>query len=214
LAFLLFLIKWNAVARSIFWGEEFMESENLRNARDQELILAIKDSQHRAFEVFFQRHFDKIYHFIWQLIRNDEAANDLAQNTFVKLWEIRHKLQPEKSSRALLQTIARNQAISWLRMPRNRHISIEGFDFPENEKMEESDELARKLHSVIKELDEPLRVVINLRLRGIKDKEIAELLNLSTAAVDKRKTKAFKIIRARLQPFLCFGIIFLKIISW
>jgi RNA polymerase sigma-70 factor (ECF subfamily) len=177
-----------------------MTLEILNTASDEELVSAIKNSDHCAFEVFFRRHFESIYHYIWQFIRNEEAANDLTQNTFVKIWEIRKMLDPDKSTAAFVQAIARNQALSWLRMPRNRHLSLEEYDFPEEDTKLENDELIRKLHNVIKELKEPLRVVINLRLRGLKDKEIADLLNVSIATVDKRKSKAFRIIRERLQP--------------
>lgn len=178
--------------------------EIVSDTPDAQLIEAIKHSDHVAFEVFFRRHFEAVYQSIWQLIRNDEVANDLAQETFVKAWEKRQALDPEKSSKAFLQAIARNQALSWLRMPRNRHHSLEGYDFPEEESLEENDEVQRKLHWVIKDLPEPLRVVVNLRLRGFKDKEIADLLTVSVATVDKRKTKAFAFIREHLQPYLCY----------
>jgi len=187
-----------------------MTLEILTTTSDAELVSAIKSSDHCAFEVFFRRHFESIYHLIWQFIRNEEAANDLAQDTFVKIWEMRKKLDPHKSSTAFLQVIARNQALSWLRMPRNRHLSLEGYDFPEEDAEVDHDELIRKLQKAIKELEEPLRVVINLRLRGLKDKEIADLLNVSIATVDKRKSKAFSIIRERLQSSLLL-VVFLGI---
>ncbi len=175
---------------------------------DKELVSAIKNSDHCAFEVFFRRHFECIYRFIWQFVRNEETANDLAQDTFLKIWEMRKRLDPDKSVKALLQAIARNQAISWLRIPQNRHLSLDGYDFPEKNAKVTNDELIGRLHNVIKELEEPLRVVINLRLRGLKDKEIADLLNVSIATVDKRKSQAFRIIRKRLHSFLSLLIFF------
>ncbi len=179
-----------------------MPDDNLNNAADKELVKAIRNSNQAAYEVFFRRHFESIHYLIWQLIHNDEAANDLCQNTFIKIWEIRKSLDPEKSAKAFLQVIARNQALSWLRMPRNRHLSLEEHDFPVEGAEEENEELTQKLHTAIKDIEEPLRVIINMRLRGFKDKEIADLLSVSIATVDKRKTKAFNIIRQRLQPFL------------
>jgi len=191
-----------------------MTLEILNTTSDEELVHAIKNSDQSAFAVFFCRHFENIYQLIWQFIRNEEAANDLAQDTFVKIWEIRKKLDPDKSTTAFLQVIARNQAISWLRMPRNRHLSLEGYDFPEENAEVDRDEMIRKLQEVIKELEEPLRVVINLRLRGFKDKEIADLLNVAIATVDKRKSKAFSIIREQLQPFLFLLIFFKSLFAW
>jgi len=101
-----------------------MAHEIVKETPDQELIEAIANSDHDAFEVFFRRHFESTYRLIWQLIRNGEDSNDLAQNTFVKLWEKRKTLDSAKSTVAFLQAIARNQALSWLRMPRNHHLSL------------------------------------------------------------------------------------------
>ncbi len=173
----------------------------MEKKQDQELISAIKRSDRRAFETFFRRHFKNIYQRIWQLVQNEEVARDLTQSTFVKLWEVRKTLDPQKYNRAFLQIMARNLTISWLRKPENRNFSLQSCDFLQEDYDDKEIELAHKLHQVIKELEEPLRVVLNLRLRGFKDKEIAEILGVSVATVDKRKTKAFRILRARLKDF-------------
>ncbi len=170
---------------------------------DQELVPALKNSDRRAFEVFFHRHFESVYRLVWELVRNEEAAHDLTQSAFLKIWEVRETLDPNRPADGFLRVVARNLAVSWLRRPNNRHhLSVEEYDVAQEDHQGDLDELSERLHAAIRELEEPLRVVLNLRLRGFKDKEIAEILGVSVATVDKRKTKAFRILRERLREYL------------
>lgn len=172
---------------------------------DRYLTEAIRRSDHRAMEIFFHRHYESVFRLVWRLVRNTEVANDLTQEAFVKLWEMRERLDPGKSVVALLHVAARNRALSWLRRPVNRQLSLEEVNTALLTASEEESDLVQALHWFIGELDEPLREVVVLRLRGFKDREIADLLGIAVATVDKRKTRAFQFLREKLAPLLTCG---------
>ena len=112
---------------------------------DVALVKAIKNSDRKAFHIFFERYYQSIYLHIWHIIHEDQAAYDLAQETFFKIWEKRTELNPEKSIKSFLQVISRNTAISWLRDPRNRHVSLDDKDYPAENPEEGKEELIQEL---------------------------------------------------------------------
>lgn len=57
----------------------------MKRMDDRELITAYIDGNEKAFEVLLMRHKDKIYRFIYLKIRNQELAEDIFQETFVKI---------------------------------------------------------------------------------------------------------------------------------
>ncbi len=67
------------------------------------------------FEQVLRDHLKPIYNFIYRLIGDAAAADDVTQETFIKAWRAADRYNPEYPLRAWLFTIARNAATDWLR---------------------------------------------------------------------------------------------------
>jgi RNA polymerase sigma-70 factor (ECF subfamily) len=67
------------------------------------------------FNLILRDHLKPIYNFIYRLIGDAAAADDVAQETFIKAWRAADRYNPEYPLRAWLFTIARNTATDWLR---------------------------------------------------------------------------------------------------
>jgi RNA polymerase sigma-70 factor, ECF subfamily len=82
---------------------------------DAELIRAYADGDEGAFETLVLRYVGPIYRFSFRLVRDAHNAEDLTQETFIKVWKNLSRFDPSKSFKAWIFAIARNTAIDAIR---------------------------------------------------------------------------------------------------
>ena len=171
---------------------------------DQQLTIAIKRSDADAFEAFYHKYFESIFQFLWRLTLNSEEARDLTQEAFLRIWETHERLQPERSIKAYLYRIANNLAVDHLRRKPVQADYLAQMPSAEMVSFQEENVLLReKILSSIEGLPDPLRLVFTLsRFEGLKYVEIAEALGVSIKTVESRMSKALKILREKVHPFL------------
>jgi RNA polymerase sigma-70 factor (family 1) len=154
----------------------------------------------------YQRIFKELYkpirNFIYFKCSDIDMAEDLAQDTFVKLWETRHKIE-RKTVKAYLYTIAQNLTINQLKRKQlmYKFIKKPGLDrdFDTPEKLVEMQDYEKKLNAVIAMLPDGGREVFLMnRLEDLTYVEIASRLGLSVKAVEKRMSKVLRIFRDNL----------------
>ena len=94
---------------------------------DVELVARVREHEANAFELLFARYRESIHRHLAQIVRDDEAARDLLQEVFVRLWTHAGQWDGRGPFKAWLYRIATNHAISYLRTPRRRkEQSLEG----------------------------------------------------------------------------------------
>jgi RNA polymerase sigma-70 factor (family 1) len=154
----------------------------------------------------YQRIFKELYkpirNFIYFKCSDIDLADDLAQDTFVKLWETRHKIE-RKTVKAYLYTIAQNLTINQLKRKQlmYKFVKKPGIDrdYDTPEKLAEMQDYEKKLNSVIAMLPDGGREVFLMnRLEDLTYVEIASRLGLSVKAVEKRMSKVLRIFRDNL----------------
>lgn len=83
---------------------------------DRELWERILRGDAHAFDGFYQQNYSSLFRFIRQLLGSESAAQDVAQDIFLRLWQGPNGFQPAKGSlRAYLFGIARNRCAEWWR---------------------------------------------------------------------------------------------------
>ncbi len=180
----------------------------LSNRSDNEVIEAIKSSDVDAFKVLYDRYHKSLFNFLWRRIRNHEVSKDLLQELFIRIWKNRMNLDSGRSITAYLYRIAHNLTIDHLRKKSVAQdyladISDEDMSF-EEERFDLSDTILNTIHA----LPTPLQQVFTLnRFEGLKYREIADVLNVSIKTVESRMSKALRILREKLAPFLTSMII-------
>ncbi len=87
----------------------------MENLEDTDLIRAYANGDERAFELLVSRYVGPLYRFLFRLVRNAQTAEDLSQETFVKVWKSLKRYDPSKSFKAWIYAIARNTALDALR---------------------------------------------------------------------------------------------------
>jgi RNA polymerase sigma-70 factor (ECF subfamily) len=183
-----------------------------KSADDSSLFRKIKKGDEEAFELLFYRYYPRLFTFARDVVQSENIANDMVQDVYLKLWEKRGDLR-DISVKNLLYTMVRNQCLNYLRNKRvinNKKVTLSemnqveelyGIDFHSKipEKLLEQ-QLEEEIHHVMNKLPEKSREVFRLsRIKGLKNKEIAEELNVSQKNVEKHISKALQLFRKYFQ---------------
>jgi RNA polymerase sigma-70 factor (ECF subfamily) len=171
-----------------------------------------------ALSTLMERHGQKLFHFLVRLLQNETDAAELAQETFVRIYQSRGKFDPGQKFTTWLYTIASNLVRDRFRW-RSRHpqVSLEaenertdtnlkeiisGIDPAPDEQMQ-SAERATMVRKAIAALPEELRQPLILALyQELPQADIAAVLNCSAKAVEMRIYRARQQLRATLSQIL------------
>tara|TARA_R110001583_G_scaffold4430_1_gene25637 strand:+ start:4580 stop:5080 length:501 start_codon:yes stop_codon:yes gene_type:complete len=159
------------------------------------------DKEH--FKYLFDTYFDAIRNYLYFRSRNAELATDIAQECFMRVWEKRDSFK-DPPVKALLYKIANDLFISKYRkdlVAQSYIANTKQYDETESpEKILEYKELNRRYEFALTQLSEKQRVVFLMsRNEGYKYAEIAERLNLSVKAVEKRMKHALQFLKKALK---------------
>ncbi len=155
------------------------------------------------FKILFDENFDKLRNFVYYRCCDTEVATDIAQEVFMKVWE-RQVDKPPKEVVPLLYKIARDILVS-----RYRHEEVEkrfqaepppNDHHPSPEEELQYEELKATYEEALSEMPESQREVFLMsRNDELKYNEIAERLELSVKAIEKRMRGALQFLRVKLQ---------------
>lgn len=155
-----------------------------------------------GFKKLFDKYFDNLRNYIYYRCGDSDLATDIAQETFMKIWEKKINVYEGKEI-GLLIKIANDLFISIHRKIKRgqkfrNSISIDNeMKTPEVELTYK--ELNQKYENALSDLGEKQRTVFLLnRVDGLKYSEIAQNLGISVKAVEKRMSHALEYFRKRL----------------
>lgn len=164
----------------------------------------LRDSDRRAFTALFHALYPDVLWYARQ--RAGTAADDLVQEAFVRLWERREEVDPERSVRALLYVTVRNLALNRTRNAATRR-ALEATRgrpgaAPCPDDLAAADQLGQRLRAWIDDLPDRQREAFELsRFCGLSHEEIARVMDLSVHTVEKHVTRALRRLRQRLHSF-------------
>lgn len=154
----------------------------------------------RAFEELYERMRRLVYSVCLGVVRDSAAAEELAQDTFVTVWEQAPDFRGEGFKTWIL-TIAKNKALNALRKTKREFPA----DFTENETLggcytiDSAAETGIALSAALSLLSETDREIVLLRNSGMKAKELAEFLGLPRGTVSWRYSEALKLMKKYLE---------------
>jgi len=176
---------------------------------DTELVAQTRAGERAAFNELVERHARKIFRTARHITKNDEDAEDVLQEAFLKAYTRLDQFQGDAQFYTWLTRIAVNESLMRLRKHRNSktvsldeqletedsHISREvASDGPNPEQTYRQEETRKVVEDAIDSLAEGYRAVFVLRdVEGFSTEETGQMLELSISAVKSR------LLRARLQ---------------
>ncbi len=188
---------------------------------DREIIRAILQGRKELFSLLVQRYEDRIFNYIYYLVKQRQEAEDLAQTTFVKVFFALRQYNHTYEFSTWLYSVARNVCLDYFRkrkkqeMDLSLNVSVNGDQDTEMGELLEEDhspdplkvvldaELQEKLRIAIEGLPVKLREVIVLRhLEGRSYEEIAEITRLPVGTVKSYLHRARKKLKEDLRGYV------------
>lgn len=154
---------------------------------------------HSEFKTLFENYFPQVRNYVLFRSGNTETATDIAQETFLTIWEKQNKIQPEKL-KGLLFKIANDKFISFYRKEKRSFEFFNHFEMNDNEsspeEIAEFNETKERYRHALAGMPEKQRTVFLLsRVDNLKYHEIAEMVGISQKAVEKRMKAALDYLR-------------------
>jgi RNA polymerase sigma factor (sigma-70 family) len=187
-------------------------SSVLGTTPDAELVLAARGGDRRAFSILFERWFDRSYDVAWRIVRNPDTAAEVAQDTFLVVWEKLDTLRdPEAFGGWVLRT-SRNRALNRLeREGRSRAFDTEdtvAMVDRERSAVDVADEIVRQeQHDLVwaaaAALGERDASILDLHLRHDLDPgQIAEALDITPNAAHQTLFRLRKRLEGAIRSYV------------
>lgn len=174
---------------------------------EKRLLTELKNGSFQAFERLYNMYSGKLYNFIMRISSgNQYMAEEVVQSAFIRVWEVRERVEPESSFISFLCTIAKNLLMNMYQRQTveyvyNEYLKNTGVD--RDSQTEESIYL-RFLNEYIDSLAEELpaqrkKIFILSKRQNYTNKEIAEMMGISESTVATQLSLAVKFMREQLM---------------
>lgn len=169
------------------------------------LILLLKDDNTSAFEEIYNRYNRKVYAFAFKMLNSEDEANEIVQNVFVRIWEIRKNIDVKKSFNSYLFKISKNIILNQWRKNSNHQIYLNHVISGTNlyyleESSIEYSELLSIMEELISRLPEKRKTIFLMsRNEGYSYKVIAEKLKISLNTVETQISRSLEFLRKELK---------------
>ncbi|WP_455584787.1 RNA polymerase sigma-70 factor [Bacteroides sp.] len=176
---------------------------------ESDLITGIRNGNVQCFEKLFIKYYSHFNQFIFGFVKNEWISEDITQNTFIKVWINREKLQSDLSIHSYLYVIAKYEIYNYFRSKQNQVVErfLDGVHdiavTPNTENELLLDEMQDTITTTIEAMPEKRRIIFKMsRFEHKSAKEIAEIMNISARTVEKHIELALRELRTKLTPFL------------
>ena len=174
---------------------------------EKRLLTELKNGSFQAFERLYNMYSGKLYNFIMRISSgNQYMAEEVVQSAFIRVWEVRERVEPESSFISFLCTIAKNLLMNMYQRQTveyvyNEYLKNTGVD--RDSQTEESIDL-RFLNEYIDSLAEELpaqrkKIFILSKRQNYTNKEIAEMMGISESTVATQLSLAVNFMREQLM---------------
>lgn len=174
---------------------------------DKKILIAAKRKNFKAFEAILSHYEKVIFNYIFRLVNHRQDAEDLTQETFIKVYTHLSSIDPEKSFRAWLYKIATNVTYDWFRK-KGAHPELfiiddplAGFETIDEESTYLKIEKAQDLLKALAGIKPIYRTVLDLFYhQGLSYEEVAQSLAIPLNTVKTHLFRAKRALKQALGP--------------
>ena len=176
-------------------------------SKDAELVKKLKDPTQKdtAFSELLDVYQERLYWHIRKLVTTHENADDVLQNTFVRVYKSIHKFEEKSTLHTWMYRIAYNESMRLLE--KNNKKSFDDIDEVSNCHLEvlfedeyfDGNEIQRKLQQIIDGLKEKQKRVFQMKyFDDLSFRQISEILSISENTLKSTYYTAVKIIEEKI----------------
>lgn len=174
--------------------------------KDLDIISGLKSGFEKAYEQLFFDYYPQLTVFAKKYVQDIEMAKEIVQTIFIRIFEKRKSIIIETSIKSYLYQSVRNECLNHIRHENihNEHIKqyrlqSENNSIEWSDKMDET-ELEYKIFQSVEKLPKQCQKIFKMsRIEGKKNKEIAEILQISKRTVETQISRALKVLRKELK---------------
>jgi RNA polymerase sigma-70 factor (ECF subfamily) len=176
--------------------------------QDHELLALVQDGNGHAFAVLVERHNERFYRLAYRYLQSKEAAEDVVQDAFVKLWENPALWQPARNSKftTWFYRIVVNLCLDVRKKKKPETLENDAFIADEREPVDEAMMRAQEqkmLEREIAALPERQRMALSLCFdEELTNQEAAEVMGLNLKALQSLIMRAKTTLKERMKAHL------------
>lgn len=180
-----------------------MKEEELRR-----LIQLMKKNDGKAFEEFFNLLYPRFYRYAYLYLKSDVLTEELVSDVFLKLWNVRDKLNEIKQLEFYLFRSVKNQALTYLKRnsrqpePITEFIKSKLVEYSQPESQLIDAELSDKIESAVNSLPQKCQTIFRMvREDRLSYKHVAVLLDISQKTVENQMSTALKRLKMVVEDY-------------
>jgi len=196
--------------------------QNKEPGEERDLLLKIAVGNQQAFRLIFDAYKNKVYSYANRYLKSKESAEEVVQETFLKIWLKKENLTAVENFGGYIRKIAVNLTLDSLRAlaAENKTTDFQKAVWREQDNGTEDAIMQKDAQSYIDQLLDKLPKQQGLvyrmcHIEGMKQKEVAEILHIAPATVKVHLREALKTLRTMVDennviPLIAF--IFIRVI--
>lgn len=184
---------------------------------EKRLLKELTEGSELSFNTLYHLWASRLYHFAFSYLKSDNAAKDVVQETFVKIWTNRATIHPEASFKAYLFTISYHFLLKELRRQLNHPLMENYLDLKKDLVLADDIEAKYDFDIFLKELDAAKQkltprqreIFVLKHEDNLSIAEIASRLSITEQVVRNQLSTALKLLRRELSNYSYLFILFM-----
>ncbi len=171
---------------------------------EKKRILELKKGNKKALKSLYEAYSVQVFNLAYRMTSNREDAEEIVQDTFIRLWKSRQKVDEDAKILGYIIVIARNIAIDMLRA-RQKRSGLDVYPSQMFSKLSDTnnfyfEEAGRQFDAAVANLPSKRREVFILKIHtDLTNKQIASKLNISETMVERQIRLASDAVRAEMD---------------
>lgn len=181
-------------------------------------IDGLRHGSYEDFAFLYEKFSGSLYGFVFDMLKSESLSKEIVQETFIKIWTGREKINPDLSFKAYLFKISKNKIIDQFRRQIANPVFESYLDHCENIRLQEGeveqkldfDMFMKRLQVAKSKLTARQREIFELSKEfGLSSSEIATRLNINDQTVYNQLSAAMRILKQEMMPhYILMFIIF------
>lgn len=186
---------------------------------EDKLIRQLNAGSYDSFTQLYDQWVARLYQFVLRTVKSESVAQEIVQDTFVRVWESRASINPGKSFKSYLFTIAYHRIADHFRQ-QLRHPLIDSYlSFTSSLTNENTAERNLSLEDFLKHLETAKqkltprqRIVFEMsKEQNLSNAEIEQQMGITNQAVRNLLSAAMQTIRREMEPYAPLLLLFLEL---
>jgi len=172
---------------------------------DLELFQKIKESDPAALKILFERYFNPLCYFSFQICKSTELSEETVSDVFAELWIKRSRINIQTSFKSYLYTSVKNRSINYYKQEKRiseqkelNQLHLITSEIQTDQTVNQKD-LEKRIEELLNQLPEKRGLIFRMnRIDGLSYQEIADILSISIHTVQNQMIKAVKFMAEQL----------------